>query len=116
MFDQGSRTAFRGTAKAFAFDVLAAELSLDVINNKGWFFDKYLPLERQAVLMPLLHSEDIAAHRVAQALAPRMCEGVEDAETLKMFSGVPHFFEDHRKVVEQFNRFPSRNQALVSAS
>lgn len=114
MFDQGSRTAFRGTAKAFAFDPAATALALDIIQNKGWFFEKYLPIERQAILTPLLHAEDMSAQRVASEYVPRLCEGVNSPELQAIFQGVGHFFADHAKVVEQFGRFPSRNAALVS--
>lgn len=111
MFDQGSRTAFRGTAEAFAFDKLAAALARDVIEN-GWLFEIFLPIERQAILTPLLHSEDLADHQLAAEYAPRIAEGVP--ELTGSFSGLSLFFNDHREVVERFGRFPSRNAALVS--
>jgi uncharacterized protein (DUF924 family) len=111
MFDQGSRTAFRGTTKAFAFDKLAAALTRDII-DKGWFFDKFVPIERQAIITPLLHSEDLADHQLATEYVPRIAEGVP--ELTSAFAGIPPFFNDHRAVVERFGRFPSRNAALVS--
>lgn len=115
MFDQGSRTAFRGTAEAFAFDAAGEELALEVI-NKGWFFEKYLPVERQTVIMPLLHSENIQAHNIAADYANRLCEGEEDPELSQFFKGVPFFLAEHSKVIAKYGRFPSRNAALVRLS
>lgn len=112
MFDQGSRTAFRGTSKAFAFDKAAAALTRDIL-NKGWFFEKYVPIERQAILTPLLHSEDLTDHQLAEGFIGRVSEGVDHLQP--SFAGLPHFFNDHRAVIEKFGRFPSRNAALVSA-
>jgi uncharacterized protein (DUF924 family) len=114
MLDQGSRTAFRGTTKAFAFDEEAKKLSLEIF-AKNWFFEKYLPIERQIIIMPLLHSEDIAAHRLAGEYVLRLSEGAEDPEAAKLLQGTRYFLAEHSKVVEQFGRYPSRNASLVSA-
>jgi len=112
MFDQGSRTAFRGTAEAFAFDGAAEELTLEVI-DKGWFFDKYLPVERQTLILPLLHSESLQSHNIAGEYVLRLCEGAEDPELAQFFKGVPYFLAEHSKVIAKYGRFPSRNAALV---
>eukprot|EP00428_Durinskia_dybowskii_P074849 CAMPEP_0170399202 /NCGR_PEP_ID=MMETSP0117_2-20130122/23833_1 /TAXON_ID=400756 /ORGANISM="Durinskia baltica, Strain CSIRO CS-38" /LENGTH=216 /DNA_ID=CAMNT_0010655857 /DNA_START=92 /DNA_END=742 /DNA_ORIENTATION=- len=111
MFDQGSRTAFRGTPKAFAFDEAAAKLTLSIV-QKGWLVEKYLPIERQAILTPLLHSEHLPDHDAAVSLIPLICEGLEDEAAVACFAGTPPFFEEHREVVRKFGRFPSRNGAL----
>ena len=113
MLDQGTRTAFRGTPKAFAYDDIAKELVLDII-QKGWFFDKYLPVERQILCLPLLHSEDIHAHRVASELVHRLSEGTDNPELVQMFKSSVSFLAEHTLVVEKFGRYPSRNSALVS--
>lgn len=112
MFDQGTRTAFRGTPKAFAYDDAAKELAMEVI-RKGWFFEKYLPIERLSLWLPLLHSEDIHAHRVAKDLVQRICEDVGTPEAAQMFQGNVHFLAEHTQVVEKYGRYPSRNSALV---
>ena len=113
MLDQGSRTAFRGTVGAFQNDNKAEQLSLDLINNKKWFFEHYLPVERLIILMPLLHSENLAAQEAAQPLSLRIAEGLEDPAAKACFAGNGEFFESHIAVVRKFNRFPSRNAALV---
>lgn len=112
MFDQGSRTAFRGTAKAFAYDNLAKDLALETI-AKNWFIEKYQPVERQMMITPLLHSEDIAAHVVAGEYVHRLGEGASE-EVQKFFEGVPVHLLEHTQVVRQFGRYPSRNASLVS--
>eukprot|EP01032_Pedospumella_encystans_P018746 gene18746-21335_t len=111
MLDQGTRTAFRGTPKAFAYDDIAKELVLLII-QKGWFFDKYLPVERQILCLPLLHSEDIHAHRVASELVHRLSEGTDNPELVQMFKSNVSFLAEHTQVVEKFGRYPSRNSAL----
>ncbi len=116
MLDQGSRTAFRGTTKAFAFDEEAKKLSLEIF-AKNWFFDKYLPIERQIIIMPLLHSEDIAAHRLAGEYVLRLSEGAEDhPEAAQLLQGTRYFLAEHSKVIEMFGRYPSRNASLVRAA
>lgn len=114
MLDQGTRTAFRGTPKAFAYDDIAKELVLEIV-EKGWFFEKYLPIERQVLCLPLVHSEDIHAHRVTSELVHRLSEGTENPELVEMFKSNVGFLAEHTEVVEKFGRYPSRNSALVSS-
>ncbi len=99
LLDQFSRNIHRGTPEAFAADPLALALTLEAI-GKDW--DRELAPERATFLyMPLMHAEN--------AEAQRMC--------LEKFTalGRPEnlrFAMEHAVVIEQFGRFPSRNEAL----
>eukprot|EP00600_Ochromonadales_sp_CCMP1393_P003374 CAMPEP_0174982526 /NCGR_PEP_ID=MMETSP0004_2-20121128/16560_1 /TAXON_ID=420556 /ORGANISM="Ochromonas sp., Strain CCMP1393" /LENGTH=216 /DNA_ID=CAMNT_0016234523 /DNA_START=229 /DNA_END=879 /DNA_ORIENTATION=+ len=110
MLDQGTRTAFRGTSGAFAYDDVAKNLSIDIIRDKKWFLEKYLPIERQLITMPLMHSEDIEAHEIGHSIMHTTFNGAPEAIVQKM--GGNEFFIEHTNVIRQFNRYPSRNGAL----
>ena len=58
MLDQFTRNIFRNTPKAFSGDEKALELSL-VCHDKG-YLQHYNPAYLQLMLMPMMHSEDIA--------------------------------------------------------
>lgn len=103
LLDQFSRNIFRGSAKAFEADPLALELAFDAL-ERGWSYDA--PDDwREFLLMPLMHSEDLA---------------VQDrsvAEFRKL--GKPlnvDFAEKHRQQIARFGRFPGRNRALGRVS
>lgn len=99
LIDQFSRNMYRDTAEAFAGDDLAAVLAVRAIEN-GW--DMVYPPERRAfAYMPLMHAEDVPL----QALSVAKFEALGDARNLK-------FAREHRDVIIQFGRYPSRNAAL----
>ena len=58
MLDQFTRNIFRNTPKVFSGDEKALELSL-VCHDKG-YLQHYNPAYLQLMLMPMMHSEDIA--------------------------------------------------------
>ena len=99
LFDQVPRNAFRDSPRAFATDPLARTITKEMI-RKGWL----RPLsrtERQFVLMPLMHSEDIADQR----LSLRMFARNGDA-------GRRGFARLHYAMIARFGRFPHRNAVL----
>jgi len=99
LIDQFSRNIHRDTAEAFAGDDLAASLTLQAI-EKGW--DLRYPAARRAfAYMPLMHAEDAPLQDVSVA----KFEALGDAANLK-------FAREHRDVIRQFGRYPSRNAAL----
>lgn len=58
VFDQYSRNVFRGTARAFAGDVQAQQLTLNTLAQQE---DQELPwIGRVFLYMPLMHAEDLA--------------------------------------------------------
>ncbi len=99
LLDQFSRNIHRGMAEAFAADPLALALTLEAI-GKGW--DRDLAPERATFLyMPLMHAENVEAQRMCL----EKFTALGRAENLR-------FAMEHAVVIEQFDRFPSRNEAL----
>lgn len=99
LLDQFSRNIHRGTAQAFAADPLALSLTLEAI-ERGW--DRDLAPERAVFLyMPLMHAETAEAQR----LSLQKFTALGRPENVR-------FAMDHAVVIEQFGRFPSRNEAL----
>ena len=104
LLDQFPRNMFRGTARAFATDAKARELSRHAMASG---YDRELaPLMRMFFYLPLEHSENLddqlESVRLARALA---AEKPELAEELK-------YAEQHLEAIRRFGRFPTRNEAL----
>jgi len=103
LLDQFSRNIYRGTGEAFAADSLALGLTHRAL-ARGW--DEAIPETRRAFLyMPLMHAED----REEQRLSVQCFTRLGHAENLD-------FARAHRRVIDRFGRFPSRNAAFGRAS
>lgn len=99
VLDQFSRNIHRDTPDAFAADGLALDLTRSAI-DRGW--DEGYPSDRRVFLyMPLMHAEDMAM----QDLSVAKFEALGIEENLA-------FARDHRDVIADHGRFPSRNAAL----
>jgi uncharacterized protein (DUF924 family) len=95
---------FRGTARAFATDPQARELSRHAIDSG---YDRELSsLMRMFFYLPLEHSENlddqVESVRLTGAL---VAESGFPAEALKEA-------EQHLETIRRFGRFPARNDAL----
>ena len=104
LLDQFPRNMFRGTARAFATDAKARELTRHAIASG---FDRELsPLMRMFLYLPLEHSENLndqlESVRLTSALA---------AEN-HGYSEMLEYAEQHLEVFRRFGRFPGRNDAL----
>ena len=98
--DQFSRNIFRDKAESFAWDPLSLALARRTI-ARG--IDMELPTaERSFIYMPFMHSENIDDQNLCVELM---------TERVKNESNVHHAIE-HRKLIEQFGRFPHRNAIL----
>ena len=98
VFDQFPRNMFRGEARAFATDVLAASIARRAL-DRG--FDDSLSEQRKWFLyMPFMHSENVA----------------DQERCVALFSSLPgdmvKYAVEHRDIVARFGRFPHRNQML----
>lgn len=99
LLDQFSRNMFRGEAAAFANDTLALALAQEAI--RAGEIDQLSVTERAFLYMPYMHAESLKIHEVAMELFQE--EGMED--NLK-------FEIEHKKIIEQFGRYPHRNETL----
>ncbi len=103
LLDQFPRNCFRGSADAFATDMLAREVADRAIASG---FDRAVDTGLRVFLyLPFEHSEDIADQLRAVAL----CRELGDANYLE-------YAELHRDVIARFGRFPHRNAVLSRIS
>jgi uncharacterized protein (DUF924 family) len=107
LLDQFPRNMFRGTARAFATDAKAREVSRHAI---GSGFDRELPqVMRMFFYLPFEHSEHLNDQmdsvRLAVALADEYGKSPEG-------TAIRESAELHRETIRRFGRFPGRNQAL----
>lgn len=99
LFDQLPRNMFRGTAKAFATDLLAREVARGAIAHG---YDIQIGgAGRIFFYMPFQHSEDMED----QTLSLSLFEAAGDPKSLD-------FARKHHAVIERFGRFPHRNAVL----
>ena len=108
LLDQFTRNVGRGTARAFAGDRAALEVTLRAI-DRG--FDRRLGLiERSFLYMPMMHAEDRdVAHRSMQTF-----EGLSK-EIAALGREYPDFLshaKTHGEIVLRFGRYPHRNEVL----
>jgi uncharacterized protein (DUF924 family) len=99
LVDQLSRNLHRGSAKAFIADPLALELALLGL-DRGWDAGM-TPDQRQFLLMPLMHSEELRIQDRSLVEFTRL----GDANALD-------FARRHHDQIARFGRFPGRNAAL----
>ncbi len=99
VLDQFSRNMFRGSPLSFAFDPLSLALAQEAISAGAE--TELNQQERTFLYMPFMHSESLKIHEIAVELFEKNgLEGNLDYE-LK-----------HKKIIEQFGRYPHRNRIL----
>ncbi len=99
MLDQFSRNMFRNNAEAFAHDSLALALSQEAISlNQD---EPLSQLERRFLYMPFMHSESRKIHEIAVELFKKNGNQSNYEFELK-----------HKKIIDQFGRYPHRNELL----
>ncbi len=103
VLDQFSRNMYRGTAQAFATDVLALALAQEAVACAA---DVALSQEERVFLyMPYMHSESRAIHVEAERLFRERAPASN------------HNFElRHKAIIDRFGRYPHRNAALGRAT
>ena len=107
--DQFPRHIFRGTPHAFAFSSEAIELTRSILSRDDWAL--LSPIERVFTLMPLHHSESATDQTEGLLAVLRLSEQAEPPWQA-LLDGFLRSFRDHALIVEQFGRFPHRNQIL----
>ncbi|CAF4327299.1 unnamed protein product [Rotaria magnacalcarata] len=112
VFDQFARSIYRGTAKAFQYDDHTRECVMFLL-SKNWFLD-YTAIERLFIIIALQHSELMEAQTMGVKLASTIVDNItENHDDLKYYfdnlKGFPH---EHHDVIQQFGRFPGRNDAM----
>ncbi len=99
VLDQFSRNLYRDSPLAFASDPLALALAQEAISQG---LDKHLNQQQRTFLyMPFMHSESLLIHQRAVELFKE--NGIE---------GNLEFEYKHKVIIEQFGRYPHRNDML----
>jgi len=99
LLDQFTRNVFRDTPRAFAGDERALALSQLCFNND--YLTNLDIHRRQFMLMPMMHSENLAVQNAALPLFKKYASE-KDYE----YAG------KHRDIIARFGRFPHRNVIL----
>lgn len=108
LLDQFTRNIHRGTARAFAGDVRALAVALQMIDSGEHL--ALAPVQRTFVYLPLEHAEDLALQeRCVELFMALAATHPPSAATLD-------YARRHRDIVHRFGRFPHRNAALGRAS
>ncbi|MBL8603106.1 MAG: DUF924 domain-containing protein [Myxococcales bacterium] len=110
VFDQFSRNAFRGTARAFAYDPRARAIA-DRALEQG--FDREVSFaHRPFFYLPSMHHEDLASQQRAVALYTAMADDAANTPEAAATAAMLPFATQHRALIEAYGRFPGRNRAL----
>ena len=103
LLDQFSRNIYRDDPKSFQFDGMALILSQEAIRNKVNL--ELTPIENSFLYMPYMHSESLSIHNEAVKLFQD--KGLENNLNFEIA---------HKKIIEQFGRYPHRNEILGRVS
>jgi len=99
VLDQFSRNIYRDTANAFAQDPIALVLAQEAVAQGA---DNSLSADEKAFLyMPYMHSESKLIHQQAMSLFQQ--PGLENNYKFEV---------RHKEIIDQFGRYPHRNEAL----
>ncbi len=109
LIDQFRRNVYRNTAKAFSHDKLALKLCVEGAMAKK---DKGLtPIQKVFFYMPLQHAESAKVQAKSVELFNKLAESVSPTYQ-ETFLTVAQFAELHKDVIDQYGRFPHRNELL----
>lgn len=109
LFDQLSRNFFRGQARAFTADNMALGLCLEGIELG---IDKQYALsERIFFYHPLEHSEELEHQELCVELMKALLDE-QPADRISLVQRSLDFACLHRDIIQDFGRFPHRNQAM----
>ena len=108
LLDQMTRATFRGTAAAFAGDVLALAACKTAMKTK---MDLQLPpLHCRFFYLPLEHSENMDDQQECVAAFVRLQTRFPNLQ--QEFVDSVKYARQHLEIIEQFGRFPHRNAIL----
>ncbi len=113
LIDQFTRNIYRGTPKAFAFDNIAQELTLEgLIQGHD---QALLPIERVFFYLPLEHSENIELQEMSVQKFHAILSAVPP-EQAAHFISFENYAWRHHEIIAKFGRFPHRNGILSRES
>ena len=108
--DQFPRNCYRGTPKAFSFDSLALRMTQELINS-GRHEQLVFP-ERIFAYMPLQHAECLETQNLSVKMFGLLPELTDDPTFSAAALDSIAYAQLHKDIIEQFGRFPHRNEIL----
>lgn len=109
LLDQFPRNMYRGTAAAFAHDLVAQHLAMSALTAGDE--EQLRPIERIFLYMPFEHAEEPALQDLSVRRFEKLLSDAK-AKELNLFKGYADFAIRHRDIIDRFGRFPHRNQML----
>lgn len=114
LLDQFTRNVYRGSARAFAGDARALELSREAIAAG---LDMTIePVERAFLYMPLEHAEDLGVQTLSVDRATANLDGVPPGALRHQLEQFLKAAREHAETVRRFGRYPHRNKVMGRAS
>jgi len=112
LLDQFSRNMYRNLPQMYDTDEQALDLTLLSIKEKD--DQKYQCIERTFLYMPLQHAEDLEMQDLSIECFEQLTKDAEKSspENAQYFQYNYDYAKKHKEVVEQFSRFPHRNDIL----
>jgi uncharacterized protein (DUF924 family) len=113
LYDQFARSIYRGSEKMYAFDRLAMELAIELV-DKGE--DKKMhPAMRIFAYLPFEHSEDLPYQILSVELFKKLTAEAPDSYK-DILKDCEDYAIQHYDIIEKFGRFPHRNAILGRTS
>lgn len=109
VLDQLPRNLYRGTAQAFAYDLLARQVAEAALESG--FDTELAALEATFLYLPLEHSEDLESQERCVSLFRSLLERAP-VDQRSQFELSLSYAVRHREVIRRFGRFPHRNAIL----
>jgi uncharacterized protein (DUF924 family) len=109
LVDQFTRNIYRGTPKAFAYDSIAQELTLEGLELGE--DQKLFPIERSFFYLPLEHAENLKIQKLSVAKFNELAASAPPSLTA-VFESHAKYALRHFEIIEKFGRFPHRNAIL----
>ena len=100
LLDQMTRNIYRNTPNAFSGDEIALALSLNGV-KRGYLDLFEVEAERQFLLMPMMHAEDLDIQNQSLPLFDKYTSAHTHTYAVK-----------HQVIIERFGHFPHRNAIL----
>ena len=109
VLDQFPRNLYRNSARSWAYDAAALNLSREALAREVDI--QVHPLEAVFLYLPFEHVED----RAVQAESVSLFRSLVDRAPPRLsdrFEAFVEYAERHQRVIERFGRFPHRNEIL----
>lgn len=107
--DQFTRTIYRGAGKAFAGDAKALQLAIEGIEKQH---DQELDVFQKVFFyLPFEHSEDSQMQERSVALYLELKNSAPES-LQEAVDGFYQYALAHKKIIDQFGRYPHRNEQL----